>query len=534
MQYDSLLCFDGRPRGVHRVNSPRPRPVAGLLLLLVATHGCGGGERSLEQPIDIVLISIDGFRYDRAHFAGNPQETTPNLDRFVEDSLLFELSFSQSNESLLSHSALFTGRYPSEIARPDYFEFLLPEVETTLAEMLSAVGYTTGAFVAGGHVRSEFGIQQGFEFYRESPDFGSMQITADMAADWILDVPPDEPLFAFVHGYDLHRPYAHASVFYHPFGGDYVGPMENIVNQRNDTERIYQGVFYPEHVRRKHYHEAGIRMSDPLNYRRLSEEADNQTLEGTPLSEEDIEHMRYHYDTGVLASDYYVGHLLEVLRASPRWQNTLVLVVSDHGEDLQTHGFSNHRAVVQDSTTRVPFVIGGGALPEAWRGQRRQEVTSAVDVLPTLAEAVGTVSPAASRGRSLWGLLQGQSLEPGSIFQQGVLGQVSLRNQTHRLVFEGPPLADPAYLEHLTEAISRPGRLKLYHSAEDPDELTNLAQEEPVLLEALHGELVAWLATLPRSETRQAPSREAREVMQSRGYWSSEEENAPSSPETAP
>jgi hypothetical protein len=55
-----------------------------------------------------------------------------------------------------------------------------------------------------------------------------------------------------------------------------------------------------------------------------------------------------------------------------------------------------------------------------------------------------------------------------------------------------------------------------------------------VLLEALHGELVAWLATLPRSETRQAPSREAREVMQSRGYWSSEEENAPSSPETAP
>ena len=352
--------------------------------------------------------------------------------------------------------------------------------------------------------------------------------------DWVEGVPESAPLFAFVHGYDLHRPYAHASVFYHPFGGDYEGPMEHIVNQRNDTERIYQGVFYPEHVRRKHYHDAGIRMSDPLNYRRLSQEADSQSLEGIPLSEEDIEHMRYHYDTGILASDYYVGRFLDFLRASPRWEHTLVLVVSDHGEDLQTHGFSNHRAVVQDSTTRVPFVMGGGALPEAWRGQRRQEVVSAVDLVPTLADAVGTVPPAASRGRSLWALVKGESLEPGTAFQQGVVGQVSLRNQTHRLVFEGPPLADPAYLEHLTQAITRTGRLKLYHSAEDPQELTDLAQAQPALLKSLHEELVAWWATLPRSETRQTPSREVREVMQSRGYWSSEEGGAPTAPETAP
>ncbi len=107
-------------------------------------------------PPNLVLISVDGLRADRLGLPG--LGPTPNLDRLAAEGLSCSLSFSQSNESLFSHAAMLTGRHVAEIARPDYQRFVVPETALQVPEVLALYGYTTAAFVAGGHVKGSYGF----------------------------------------------------------------------------------------------------------------------------------------------------------------------------------------------------------------------------------------------------------------------------------------------------------------------------------------------------------------------------------------
>jgi arylsulfatase A-like enzyme len=235
--------------------------------------------------------------------------------------------------------------------------------------------------------------------------------------------------------------------------------------------------------------------------------------------------MAARYDSGVLAADTYVGMLIDELKSSGRWEQTLLVIVSDHGEDLQTHGFSNHRAVVFDSTTRVPFILSGGALPEALRGQQSSLLVDAVDLLPTVAEAVGISPPIGVGGRSLWPLARGEDPDPKPyVFQQGVTGQTSMRSATHRLVFEGGRLAASDYLKRLRTDGLLMGSFSLYHSEADPWEIHNIIHDEISLAHEMREQIVHWAESLQSSSAQHTPSQEAFQSMEKQGYWSSDED----------
>jgi arylsulfatase A-like enzyme len=505
-------------RSNHRWRTP-PLPLLGVLALGLA--GCGQeGSRGAGRPPNIVLISIDGMRADRAHFDRNPRRTTPNLDAFAADGVRFPSAFSQSNESLLSHASLFDGRYPSEIALPNYLEYQLPEQAYTIAEVMRDIGYDTAGFTASGHVRAVFGMNQGFVHWSEQEDFASFFNTVPRALGWLGQRPPDSPpFFMFLHGYDCHRPYGHDSVFFHPFDADYVGPMERMVLSRNATERIYDGVLYPDFFRESVEHAGGVQMSDPHNYLRLADAA-AEGAKGIPLSEADIQHMVAHYDGAVLAADTYVGLFLEGLRLLDVWDDTVVVILADHGEDLLTHGFTNHRAVIFDSTTRVPFLMGGGALPEAWRGRVEPGLVDAVDLVPTLTDIAGVSAPAGVRGRSVWALLTGEAQDSKqAVFQQGVLGQSSVRTATHRLVFGGHRLTDEGYHEALALEPIDGGSFQLFHTAQDPDEQRDVLASQRPLAEELRAAMVAWHSDLEQSDEAHPMDPALREELRERGYW---------------
>ena len=97
-----------------------------IFYILTLGLGCSQPEQQLKQP-NIVLISMDGLRADHVGTYGNKNNPTPSVDRLGKEGIVFENGFSQSNESLFSHAALFTGRYVSEIAEPDYQTFIVPE-----------------------------------------------------------------------------------------------------------------------------------------------------------------------------------------------------------------------------------------------------------------------------------------------------------------------------------------------------------------------------------------------------------------------
>ncbi len=476
-----------------------------------------------EQP-NVVLVLLDGLRYDRTHTGGNGRLTTPTLDVLAAEGVTFDLAFSTSNESLLSHSALFTGLYPTEIAYPDYQKFLLPDDALTLSEALTAVGYDTAAFVAGGHVKAHFGFGQGFATFEEGEDFGSFATTARLASGWLARRQDERPFFAFVHGYDLHRPYPKASVFFHPFWTKGRTELDRHIRRRNFTEFVFEGVYYQDFQGTRILHAAGDSMLDPANYAVLAEHARQHAASGEGkalvLTHNDKEHIRAHYDASVLCADTYVGMLIDDIVARGLWDDTLIIATADHGEDLGDHGYYNHRINITDSTTHVPLIISGGAVPPELRGTRRSELTDAVDMVHTVMDMAGSVPPAGARGRSLWALLRGDELPPKDfVFQQGVLGHSSIRTATHRLVFQGYTLIDPDYLRYMAEDPIDGGSFVLYHSVEDPVETRDVLVENRELAEELRVRMVRLTSQLAVGTERMQLSPELKQMLRERGYW---------------
>ena len=483
------------------------------------------GAESVDQPPHIFLIVVDGLRTDRAGFGGNERNTTPNLDHFASQSVIFDNSFSQSNESLLSHASMFTGEYPSEIAHPNYLTYVIPDSATVLAEAMAAVGYDTAAFVAGGHVKGLFGFLQGFNVFEESRDFGTFFDTVPLAFDWLdRRKASDGPIFMMLHGYDLHRPYGKASVFFHPFGDLYPSWVDSRITRRSFTERIYKKTFYQNFRHPRTKHGSGERILNPTSYRTMAEWVETATPEeldrSKSLSDEDIKDLRIHYDASVLMADTYVGLFLDDLERRGLMQDAVVIITSDHGEGLQEHNLCNHRMGLYDTTTKVPMIIGGGAIPDAWRGTRNPNLIAAIDVPNTVTEIAGTVPLAGSHGRSLWAMLKGENFdELEAVYQEGVIGHIALRTAKWRLVFDGLDLPRPELDDELASLPIESERFMLFDSVNDPMEQNNLTGSETEQAERLREALVRLRSQLKKGDAKMELSPEIKKMLQDKGGY---------------
>lgn len=494
-----------------------------LKFTLLWLTGLAFAEESVSNVMpNIVLISVDGLRLDHTHFAGNPNAATPNMDALVQDGVWFPNSWSQSNESLYSHAAIFSGQYATELGPPNYLEYILPEDAVVIPEVLKIMGYDTASFLSGGHIGKGFGFEQGFDVVKEGADFGSFHETTGFAAKW-LDSRKESntPFFMFLHGYDCHRPYKHNSVFHHPFDGSYRGAMEELVAARNKSETTFDRVSYRIPYQRRIFHDAGHKMLDPATYIELKKEAQEGKYKVRyEYNDRDIKHLKAHYDSGVLAADTYLGIFFEKLGQLGLWENTLIILTSDHGEDLQDHGFTNHRAVLMDSTTMVPMVISGGLVPSEMRGKTFSMLTEAIDVFPTIASMVGTMPPASAKGNDLWGVIQtGVEPENKYVFQQGVLGHIAVRTEEYRLVFSGIMPLDPQFKAKLMSAEPDSEYVALYMSSTDTDEVIDIKKTQVERTTEMLNELKKWYASLPQRNERHILSKEQMKVLQEGGYW---------------
>lgn len=464
---------------------------------------------ALAAPPNLVLISVDGLRADRVDAL-----RTPNLARLEAESLRCELSLSQSNESLFSHAAMLTGRHVSEIARPDYQRFTLPEAALLAPEVLALYGYATAAFVAGGHVKGDYGFHQGFGVYEDDDDFGSFFHTVPRALRW-LDAAPRSPFFVFLHGYDTHRPYQHAGLFYHVFDADYVGKIDAL-SDRAGVERIFKGVYYEDFPVAYFWHAAAQEnILDPTGYLRLEDWAADHP--GQPLSAADLDHLHAHYDSGALAADLQVGRFLDALRDRGLWETSLILITADHGEDLGEHGLFNHRSALFDAATRVPLLVTGGALPVAQRGQSISGLCSALDLAPTLYAAAGATPPAGLPGRDLLG----DQPAPVVLIQEGVLPMMAVRSATHRLLVNGLPLDSPLLPLMVAAAPIASPTFQLYDLRADPGEQRDVLDAQREVALQLRAALLTFLAKREASSHQGVqpldPAFQA--VLRSRGYW---------------
>lgn len=428
------------------------------------------------RPPDILLVTIDTLRADRCSAYGYSRPTTPNLDRLAQEGVLFEAAYAPMATTGPAHASMFTGLPPRSHGLLKNGHLLRPEL-TTLAESLLARGYQTAAFVSSYVVNHGFGFSQGFGTYdddfadgrpsgrtirwegRQAPEeFARLaDQTRARAVRWLADrghlAPPRDapPFFLWVHLFDPHYPY--------------------------DPP--------PEH-----------RLFSPA-------QADASELEVAKAA----------YDGEVHFADAELGKLVDALRAAGRLDNTLLIVVGDHGEGLMDHGHMYHGIHLYEEAVRVPLVI---RWPQHLRPHRVREPIAIVDLAPSLLSFAGPADSLAVAGEpNLLPRLRGAAGDPEApVFLERREYEASV---VHGFAVKGVKRALRRGRFKYIEAPDE-GTSEIYDLIADPGERHNLQPQRPQLAADLAALLRAWVQRTLAAPPPQLLSEEAAERLRSLGY----------------
>ncbi len=472
-----------------------------LLLLLAACSS-----EPVGRP-DFVLVCLDTLRADRLGAYGNQQGLTPNLDRFASEALVFEQAYALANETLYSHAALFTSLYATETG-PIFDSFALAEGPPTLAEVLGHYGYQSGAAVGGGHMTEAFGLGRGFDSWVSSAPWGSLYHSVPDALAWLDDADPERPFLLFLHGYDTHHRYLKPA----PYGfalveNTYQGHAQHVSRGNLGTLLVADGHLFPNHRPEDLFDFQALRIRGAEERARIARYASQRDARAQRFTDEDVAFIRGVYDGAAMYADAHFGLFMAALEERGHLDDSYVIVLADHGEELGEDGIFNHRYTLSDIALRVPLMIrppGGFA-----KGRREVGLWDLSDLLPTLLDLIDAQPPAGIRGRSLRPLLEGQPLQPRqAVFSQTMFRGVSLRTPQGRVSFTGIG-ADSPYLADML----RTTRL-------DGPAFSASAGLDPQQREAMRQQLADWAAGLAQPQIEAAPiSDEQRRVIQDKGYW---------------
>jgi arylsulfatase A-like enzyme len=412
---------------------------------------------------NVLLISIDTLRADRLETFGYDRPTSPNLAAFARRSVVFENARAQAPQTAPSHASLFTSQYPSahrivNVHGDAPLVHLLPEKAITLAEVLSAAGVETGAFVSGGNLTQKMAMDRGFDTWDEQLDDVSDRIDALMG--WML-APDRGAFFAVLHTYQVHAPYIPPADLYEEFvDPNYEGPLRaRLTNYLGmSMQETWAAAVGPEY------------WEGMLEY-----------------DEEDVGFLSDLYDAEIRYVDQQFRRLFRAIYDNQELlANTAIIVLSDHGEEFREHGKYQHDQVFEE-LLHVPLIVRlPPALEKSGMVGRVSTPVELLDVAPTVTELMGVDdSEAGWTGRSLVPLLEDADLLPS---------QWELRPTFSELVVDpGPKYSRVVVFRgwkyiHTWQSNIDVTWEWLFHLQEDPLEKINLIHsEDPEAVRALAG-----------------------------------------------
>jgi arylsulfatase A-like enzyme len=454
--------------------------LAGASLVVLAA-ACGAGEtpppsrtqapaatapgRTLAEPPPIVLITIDTLRRDHVGAYGYFRDTTPAIDAFIAQSVMFENALAPMATTLPSHLSILTGLSPlrhgvtSNLASLDS-PFASFEGCRSIAELLLEDGYTTAAVVSGRTLDEATGVGVGFSsFDAPEADERSAQETAERAIAW-LDRRRHDRFFLWVHFWGPHEPNLPPSPYDAWFESD--GALEALLDERGVDPSAIAGRFslgtlarnlYPEHI-------------EAVRARELSElpEPDRETFR----------RLYNRYDGEVRYTDEWVGRLLAALEQKGLFERAIVALAADHGQSLGQHGWLDHGEITQENLSvplAVHFPAGVVEQPARVAG-----LVSLVDLMPTV---LGRVRARASERFAA----QAEGLDAlAAGFRRDVA--LGVRTGRERRGFEGT--TELAVVTERWKLVLRDGEKKsLYDLRTDPGEQVDLSARRADVVERL-------------------------------------------------
>jgi arylsulfatase A-like enzyme len=481
-----LVCADGgERRALERITSPAPlvrelRPAraatlpCALELRVAAAPATAGaavrlrnprlirawrapaGAASAPPPLaakpSLVIFLVDTMRADRLTAYGAQRVVAPTMEELGRQGVVVAHARAQSSWTLPTVATLLTGLTPpqhgAEIGGRN-----LPAEVVTLAERLREHGYRTGAVSTNPNISNPRGFAQGFERFDDvgyttnKKEWATWDQALPKALEFLDTVGADEPFLLYFHILEPHRPYS---------------APEDLLERYAPGVDLRLGT-YPVMERRRR--------------------------RNLPWSDEEREGLSRLYDAEVASADRGLAALLAELDRRGRLDDAVVLVTSDHGEELFEHGGLDHGHTLYEEQLLVPMLW---KLPAGPRGHRLEAVVDQLDVTPTLLELAGLPVPAELPGRS---------------FAAALAGAPPPR--------ERPSPAWLAWRENLIDAIAygdhklkryygksrqeEPRRLALFHLAADPGEQRNLLDVRPIRRRFLAAELHRWTRIAPQT-----------------------------------
>jgi arylsulfatase A-like enzyme len=409
--------------------------------------------------MNIVWILVDALRADRLGCYGYARPTSPHIDRFARQAARFDACISPHIPTQPAHTTLFSGRdvFDHQIVAQGGRQELDPALRL-LPDLLRGEGYFTGAVDNIGRW-----FAPAFERYERYPRWdhdGSRPwrigeaVTAPALS--LLDEAHQDgrPFFLFFHYWDPHTPYLPPAPFHRQF---FAGDAHDPGNRSMD--RVWRSAWFANYFA--------------------------EWLPGVT----DIRYVTAQYDASVAYADACLAHLFQRLTELGHWEDTLVLLCADHGEELDEHGcwFDHHG--LYETNVRVPLLLrfpdGRGA------GRTLPQLVSALDVAPTLLGALGhpELAPAcAMTGRDLAPLLAGQGAEGAVPPLEGVyLTECTWMRK------RGWRTPEWKLIRALEPDIYGLPPIELFHLPSDPGEQANLAPTHPDIVRKLEGAMDAWV-----------------------------------------
>ncbi len=445
------------------------------------------------RPSRIILFSMDTVRADRIG-GYSDQVQTPEIDRISAEGVRFERFYGASTYTIPSHMSMLTGLDPREHGVHLGYARLAPQVPT-LAETLSRQGYMTQGFHEGGFVAPRFGFDRGFTDYQRLPLQQLVGTGLPGVLDWIRDHQAND-YFLFLHTYAAHYPYGGFDRYReeHPERG---------LPDDAELERLRQ-----QYPRRTSKTDPQIDSIDPeVRYlcTLYNQMADSRELilgcgDHRPRPEffahENFERDRAaimeSYDQRIRRIDTAIGRIRRLLEDLGQWEDTLLILTSDHGEGFYEHDVGKHGWLPFNEVVKVPLIVSYPRLMEEHRGAVVPGVAWHLDLLPTVLSLAGAGVPTYLKGMDLTGVLAGvRSIPDDRVIFPAVLRTAHLEQKPlRRVIVRGddkviqghPDFGDPAGL--------------LFDLSRDREEESNLRELDPTRFAGLADALSEYEATL--------------------------------------
>ncbi len=458
---------------------------------------------------NVLLIVMDTTRHDRLSCYGYHRNTTPNVDRIAKEGVLYENAISPGMWTLPSHASMFTGLYPSKHGATSEHMYLNDRFDT-IAEVLKSQGYKTAAFSNNPVVAKWSNLVQGFDMFWKlkwskewfkvedlskeelerlkrnlkdrftafkSPnakDAGAYISNLKIIEWFETEYDPKAPFFMFINYLEPHIPYKPPV----PYDTFYLDDGVTAEEVKKVTRKIDWGASWSGYIAGK-----------------------------IKMTKSDFEIISSLYDGEISYLDMRMGELFDYLRKKDVLDNTLLIIISDHGEYIGEHhrtagkqersAMIHHGFYIYDNLLHVPLIIRYPSLfPSGMRIKKQVQTT---DIFPTILDVLGTSFDRSDefQGYSLIPSKLDKHLRPFAVAEKYIWPDALGRLQKANASFDISPYLcrrKTIRTEDLKYIWSSDGSEELYDIKNDPEELNNI-ESYPQKAEGLRQKLQDWLSS---------------------------------------